>query len=109
MTVEPAGGAGYKSMRVLNGTALMYVHETAIKKWYAVHIDDVTLNYRDVCASDAIVRAAGGHMLTLSGNEITYNADDNVKNEDGLLVALETPFVYLNTIKAYREKEMKEN
>lgn len=51
-TVEAAGGSGYKSLRVLNNTAAMYVHKTRIKKW-------------DVCAGDAIMRAAGGHMLTL--------------------------------------------
>uniref|UniRef100_A0A1I7XMN5 inositol-phosphate phosphatase n=1 Tax=Heterorhabditis bacteriophora TaxID=37862 RepID=A0A1I7XMN5_HETBA len=53
-TVEAAGGSGYKTLRLINGTAELYVHQTAIKKW-------------DTCAGDAILRAMGGAMLDFDG------------------------------------------
>ncbi|PIO54476.1 hypothetical protein TELCIR_24161 [Teladorsagia circumcincta] len=56
-TVEPAGGSGYKTLRLLNGTAELYIHQTAIKKW-------------DTCAGDAILRAFGGAMLDLEGSPL---------------------------------------
>ncbi|EYC10084.1 hypothetical protein Y032_0057g2753 [Ancylostoma ceylanicum] len=55
--VEPAGGSGYKTLRLVNGTAELYIHQTAIKKW-------------DTCAGDAILRAMGGAMLDLEGSPL---------------------------------------
>ncbi|KHJ83021.1 inositol monophosphatase family protein, partial [Oesophagostomum dentatum] len=55
--VEPAGGSGYKTLRLVNGTAELYIHQTAIKKW-------------DTCAGDAILRAMGGAMLDLEGTPL---------------------------------------
>ncbi len=86
--LEKAGGAGYKLLRVLNGTAALYLHRTYVKKW-------------DLCAGDALIRAAGGRMTTLDGSDLTYFANDpDVVNKRGLLVALRQPFTYLARVKA---------
>ncbi|KAI6233046.1 Golgi-resident PAp (PAP) 3-Phosphatase-like protein [Aphelenchoides fujianensis] len=81
--VEPAGGSGYKTLRVLNGTAALYVHTTAIKKW-------------DVCAADALMRAAGGSLIDLDGQPLDYAHDGEVLNKNGLLVAVHNPFGMLS-------------
>ncbi len=89
MKVEPAGGAGYKTLRVLNGTAKMYLHKTAVKKW-------------DLCAGDAIIRAANGRMSTLLGNDVTYFPNDpEVVNSHGLLVTLREGFSSLAKLKPH--------
>lgn len=51
----------------------MYVHVTFIKKW-------------DICAGNAILKALGGHMTTLKGEEIDYSGTP--KNPDGLLATV---------------------
>ncbi|CAD5206370.1 unnamed protein product [Bursaphelenchus okinawaensis] len=71
-TVEPAGGAGYKTLRVLNGTAAFYVHTTAIKKW-------------DVCAADALMRAANGKLMDLEGQLLLYQDRSTALNKNGLM------------------------
>lgn len=88
LTVEPAGGSGYKTLRVLNGTAAAYIHKTGIKKW-------------DVCAGDAIMRAAGGRMSTLQGSDLNYLPDSPVSNSNGLLVALNNPFAFLAKLRPH--------
>lgn len=84
--VEPAGGSGYKTLRVLNGTAALYVHTTTIKKW-------------DVCAADALIRAAGGSLIDLQGQPLDYSPKTDVLNKNGLLVAVHKPFELLNKFK----------
>eukprot|EP00118_Oscarella_pearsei_P026879 m.310536 g.310536 ORF g.310536 m.310536 type:complete len:361 (+) comp52346_c0_seq1:24-1106(+) len=71
----PAGGAGYKVLQVVGGKADAYVHVTCIKKW-------------DICAGDAILRAFGGKMTTLTGNSVSYLASDGPYNDGGILAAL---------------------
>uniref|UniRef100_A0AC35G9X0 Inositol monophosphatase n=1 Tax=Panagrolaimus sp. PS1159 TaxID=55785 RepID=A0AC35G9X0_9BILA len=73
-TVEPAGGSGYKTLRLINSTAEYYIHSTAIKKW-------------DLCAGDAIIRAAGGALIDLEGESIDYNSKLPVLNKKGLFMA----------------------
>lgn len=51
----------------------MYVHVTFIKKW-------------DICAGNAILKALGGHMTTLKGEEIDYSGTP--KNPGGLLATV---------------------
>jgi Golgi-resident PAP phosphatase len=100
-TVEPAGGSGYKTLRVLNGTACgfftanilirlrilaLYVHTTAIKKW-------------DVCAADALIRSVGGALVDLEGQELDYSHGSDVLNKNGLLVAVHKPFELLQKFK----------
>ncbi|MBN3324821.1 IMPA3 monophosphatase, partial [Atractosteus spatula] len=77
--ILPAGGAGYKVLSLLDvpgekyEKADVYVHVTYIKKW-------------DICAGNAILKALGGHMTTLKGEEIDYAGSE--ANEGGLLASL---------------------
>ncbi|CAN0191071.1 unnamed protein product [Pylaiella littoralis] len=54
-----AGGAGYKSLLVLDGKAEAYVHVTNIKSW-------------DVCAANAVMRASGGGFSDIEGKPLAY-------------------------------------
>nr|XP_008506617.1 PREDICTED: inositol monophosphatase 3 [Equus przewalskii] len=78
-TIIPAGGAGYKVLALLDvpdksqEKADLYIHVTYIKKW-------------DICAGNAILKALGGHMTTLSGEEISYTGSDGI--EGGLLASI---------------------
>ncbi|XP_001368495.1 Golgi-resident adenosine 3',5'-bisphosphate 3'-phosphatase [Monodelphis domestica] len=78
-TIIPAGGAGYKVLSLLDvpdenqEKADIYIHVTYIKKW-------------DICAGNALLKALGGHMTTLSGEEISYTGSDG--NEGGLLASI---------------------
>ncbi|CAM9354181.1 unnamed protein product [Laminaria digitata] len=54
-----AGGAGYKSLLVLDGEAEAYIHVTAIKSW-------------DVCAAEAVMKASGGGFSDIEGNSLVY-------------------------------------
>ena len=71
----------------------MYLHTTLIKKW-------------DTCAPNAILRAMGGRMTTLSGENIDYAAtetDKREKIEDGLLGAAFFHKLLLEKVKKARE------
>ncbi|ESO03488.1 hypothetical protein HELRODRAFT_185657 [Helobdella robusta] len=68
-----AGGAGYKTLAIIDREADAYIHVTAIKKW-------------DICAPDALITASGGKMTTLKGQIINYSSANQVLNRDGLLV-----------------------
>lgn len=81
--VTPAAGAGNKVIGVANGTYDVYFHATAIKKW-------------DLCAGDAIIKAASGRMTTAKGSSVDYGQDGPVKVTDGLLVALHDHDYYLS-------------
>ena len=67
--------AGYKVLRVINGSIDAYVHTTSIKKW-------------DVCAGNAILTAVTGQMTTLTGQSLNYADTENARNNDGLLATL---------------------
>ncbi|XP_066509003.1 inositol monophosphatase 3-like [Hoplias malabaricus] len=77
--IIPAGGAGYKVLALLDATdekyekADMYIHVTFIKKW-------------DICAGNAILKAVGGHLTTLKGDEIDYTGSE--KNTGGVLASI---------------------
>ncbi|PAV75042.1 hypothetical protein WR25_06366 [Diploscapter pachys] len=86
--VEPAGGSGYKTLRLVNGTAEVYVHTTAIKKW-------------DTCAGDAILRAMGGSMLDLEGNPLKYGQNEPVLNQKGLLASVRIPYTYFKKVQPF--------
>ncbi|XP_048019709.1 inositol monophosphatase 3 [Megalobrama amblycephala] len=79
--IIPAGGAGYKVLALLDSNdkeqemADMYIHVTYIKKW-------------DICAGDAILRALGGQMTTLKGEQIDYSGSEG--NTGGLLASIKT-------------------
>ncbi|KAJ8372998.1 hypothetical protein AAFF_G00272350 [Aldrovandia affinis] len=77
--VHAAGGAGYKVLALLDPTdekyekADVYFHITYIKKW-------------DICAGNAILKALGGHMTTLKGEEIDYSGSE--ANNGGVLASI---------------------
>nr|CAD2192122.1 unnamed protein product [Meloidogyne enterolobii] len=98
-TVEPAGGTGYKTLRLIRQTADLYVHSTSIKKW-------------DICACDAIAKAAGGALLSLvDGLPIDYsvklknnvNIGERIKldhiHKGGILMALDAPYSFYERFK----------
>ena len=58
-TLTPAGGAGYKFIQLLEGAADAYVHPGGIRKW-------------DVCAGEALLRAAGGAVTQWGGEALDY-------------------------------------
>ncbi|TKR92436.1 hypothetical protein L596_007089 [Steinernema carpocapsae] len=84
--VEPTGGSGYKSLRLANHSAELYMHTTKIKKW-------------DTCAGDAIIRSLGGSMLDLDGRPIDYSPDLDVVNKRGLIAAISNPYSYYVKVK----------
>lgn len=77
---------GYKVLQVISENVDAYVHVTQIKKW-------------DICAGDALLRAVGGRMTTLKGDTISYSAEDDVKNEDGLVATLRNYHTYFDALK----------
>uniref|UniRef100_A0A7E4W6I2 inositol-phosphate phosphatase n=2 Tax=Panagrellus redivivus TaxID=6233 RepID=A0A7E4W6I2_PANRE len=86
--IIPAGGAGYKILNLINNTAEFYVHTTAIKKW-------------DLCAADAIIRAAGGAMIDLEGSPISYWSTSDPISRNGLLTARKGVYQAFNKLKPF--------
>eukprot|EP00105_Crassostrea_gigas_P003051 XP_011415785.1 PREDICTED: inositol monophosphatase 3 isoform X1 [Crassostrea gigas] len=80
--IVKAGGAGYKTLEVIEGRADAYVHTTRIKKW-------------DICAGNAILSAFHGKMTTLEGAFIDYSSRREVVNNNGLLATLFDHYKYL--------------
>lgn len=72
-----AGGAGYKTVQVLQDKANAYVHASKIKKW-------------DTCAGNAIIDAVGGVMTTLGGDVVDYNYKSGAIIKDGLLTVIDS-------------------
>ncbi|EJW85875.1 inositol monophosphatase [Wuchereria bancrofti] len=87
-TVEAAGGSGYKSLRLLNGTGELYIHKTAIKKW-------------DTCAGDALLRSIGGLMLDFNGDMLSYYPNDDYVLRNGLIAAAQYPFTYFQQLRQH--------
>jgi 3'-phosphoadenosine 5'-phosphosulfate (PAPS) 3'-phosphatase len=58
-TATPAGGAGYKFIQVLEGSADAYLHPGGSRKW-------------DVCAGEALLLAAGGSVSQWGGGATDY-------------------------------------
>ncbi|CAM9296114.1 unnamed protein product [Discosporangium mesarthrocarpum] len=58
-----AGGAGYKSLLVVDGVAEAYLHVTHIKSW-------------DVCAAEAVVKAIGGVFTDVDGSSLDYSTNN---------------------------------
>ncbi|CAL8347921.1 unnamed protein product [Merluccius merluccius] len=82
-TITPAGGAGYKVLSLVaplphdtastSDQADVYIHVTYIKKW-------------DICAGAALVKALGGRMTTLKGEDIDYRGNEG--NSGGLVASV---------------------
>ncbi len=72
-----------------------YVHVTLIKKW-------------DICAGDAILKALGGRLTTLSGEEVDYSSGGGAiggpfrgreRNEGGVLATMHDHGSYVEALK----------
>ncbi|XP_013787871.1 inositol monophosphatase 3-like [Limulus polyphemus] len=90
-TITPAGGAGFKSLEVVQGISSAYIHVTIIKKW-------------DICAGNAILKTLGGQMTTLNGNLISYEASDDVINKGGLLATMFEHSLFLEKLKSVQRR-----
>jgi len=67
------GGAGHKVMIVIEGRAHAYVFASkGCKKW-------------DTCAPEAVLKALGGHLTDLHGNELRYHKGVQTQNSGGVL------------------------
>jgi 3'(2'), 5'-bisphosphate nucleotidase len=62
------GSVGYKVSRLFFGEADVYVHQKGLKEW-------------DTCAPEAVARALGWSVTTLSGGEHRYNRRDPRNHE----------------------------
>jgi inositol monophosphatase 3 len=79
---------GYKALEVASRHVDAYLHMTEIKKW-------------DICAGNAIIKALGGKMTTLSNEVLDYSSEDNV-NKKGLLATMEKHEFYLEKLKPFK-------
>jgi len=81
-----AGGAGFKTLMVLEGKADVYVFPTpGCKLW-------------DTCAPHAILLAAGGTMTDAKGDEIKYHADSDVQVSNGVVASMSNQDKYIQSI-----------
>jgi len=71
--VRQVGGAGFKVMCLMEGTATAYVFASpGCKKW-------------DTCAPEAILMAIGGKLTDIHGQPYSYSADVEFPNKRGVL------------------------
>lgn len=76
--VAHVGGAGNKTLYVIEGKAHAYVFPTrGCKKW-------------DTCAPEGILHSLGGRMTDILGNPLTYNKNENFTHELGILASYST-------------------
>lgn len=82
------GGAGYKTVLVLDGTADCYFFPTrGTKKW-------------DTCATEALIVCVGGTVTDCLGNPIPYAVGPGITlhNEHGILITLHNHQKYLDLL-----------
>jgi len=70
--LERVGGAGYKVIKCLEGSAAYVFASSGCKKW-------------DTAAPEAVIRAAGGDLTDISGRHLYYGADAQRLNTGGVL------------------------
>ena len=82
-----AGGAGYKVLLLLEGTADVYVFASpGCKRW-------------DTCACEALLEAVGGLLTDICGEHIIYDAQaDSYVNKAGVLASLKDHKSYVGMI-----------
>ncbi|CBY41307.1 unnamed protein product [Oikopleura dioica] len=78
-----AGGSGYKSLELVHGRAMYYIHPSNIKLW-------------DLCAPAAILAATGGALLDLELNEINFSKDQNPLHEKGVFAVFSKQKTFVN-------------
>ncbi|XP_049863178.1 putative inositol monophosphatase 3 [Schistocerca gregaria] len=89
--IVEAGGAGYKSLQVATGNFDAYVHTTAINKW-------------DICAGNAVIKALGGQMTTLSNESIDYSWGSQAENTAGLLATVKNHNTFLEKLSRVKKQ-----
>ena len=62
-------------LELIKGQATVYLHTTKIKKW-------------DICAGNAILKAVGGEMTTLTNKPINYTSELGEVNDEGILASV---------------------
>ncbi|KAJ1369927.1 hypothetical protein KIN20_031537 [Parelaphostrongylus tenuis] len=72
--VEKFGGAGYKVIKVLEGSAAYVFASSGCKKW-------------DTCAVEAVLNAAGGQLTDISGRYLCYDPTVQRNNTGGVLAS----------------------
>jgi len=93
--VLKVGGAGYKVLQLLEGTANAYVFASAgCKKW-------------DTCAPEAVLEAAGGILTDITGGHYCYDGSVTHMNKRGVLAT--PPTVQHHVIVATIPDEVKES
>ncbi|WKX94754.1 hypothetical protein Q1695_011764 [Nippostrongylus brasiliensis] len=73
-SVEKFGGAGYKVLKVLEGSAAYVFASQGCKKW-------------DTCAVEAVLTAAGGQLTDISGRALCYDPSVQRNNTGGVLAS----------------------
>lgn len=76
LNVVPAGGAGYKCLKLINrevGSIIFLDAKTS--KW-------------DTCAGEAIIRAMGGYTIAQDSSPISYQAGGSHENSIGFVFSL---------------------
>nr|CDJ85481.1 Inositol monophosphatase domain containing protein [Haemonchus contortus] len=72
--IEKFGGAGYKVIKVLEGSAAYVFASSGCKKW-------------DTCAVEAVLNAAGGQLTDISGRALRYESTVQRNNTGGVLAS----------------------
>ena len=81
-----AGGAGYKVILLLEGTADGYIFASpGCKRW-------------DTCACEAVLEGVGGKLTDVFGNRIKYELADSYMNKSGVIASLKEHNLYLDLI-----------
>eukprot|EP00028_Trichosphaerium_sp_Am-I-7-wt_P015702 CAMPEP_0168512678 /NCGR_PEP_ID=MMETSP0405-20121227/2955_1 /TAXON_ID=498012 /ORGANISM="Trichosphaerium sp, Strain Am-I-7 wt" /LENGTH=290 /DNA_ID=CAMNT_0008531255 /DNA_START=44 /DNA_END=912 /DNA_ORIENTATION=+ len=82
------GGAGYKSLLLLEGKADIYLYpQPGTKKW-------------DTCAPDAVLQCVGGKLTDGEGVPINYSHTDDVRNLKGVIATSKLHDKYIGMLKA---------
>lgn len=81
-----AGGAGYKVILLLEGTADGYIFATpGCKRW-------------DTCACEAVLEGVGGKLTDVFGDSVKYELADSYMNKAGVIASLKEHDLYLSLI-----------
>eukprot|EP00794_Sanderia_malayensis_P020127 gene20127-22099_t len=89
------GGSGYKVIQVIEGVADAYVFASpGCKKW-------------DTCASESVLRALGGTLTDILGNDIAYDDLSEFKNLTGVLATRCEHSTYVDKIPNSVKEELK--
>ncbi len=86
--MKPFGSVGYKVSRLFFGEADIYVHQKGLKEW-------------DTCAPEAVARALGWSVTTLSGRGASLQPGESAERGDrGLPAILAGPGPRLSRLSA---------